>query len=955
MMRKQLSHICFTNYFTILFYLGLLFAPSVLSAQISGTVFRDFNANGIRDNATGMPPITEPFAEGITVTAYLVNNTTVSTTTDVNGDYTFTAIQVPSGQAVRLEFTGIPTSYTDGFSGVTGSTSGTSVRFLTAGTSATNVNLGINTGSEYCQDNPPVAAPCYPLGVGLPTKDLIVTYKYAATGQTSATNNVMLKSPESTTGTLWGTAYNKQNADLYSAAFMKRHSAFGSDSTGNIFVTHNANAAANSATEVFINLNGLTVLNKTTNTNITISTGANPHNTADYLKDEIHSGLNPSDAVGKISFGDMDISEDAKFLYVVNLTDGRLYRIAVDADNNPATKPTAADVVAYNLPNPNCSNGQPRPFGLGFHPTTGHLFIGLVCDGGNSGTLADLKAFVYEMNTLTETFSATPVVTVPLNYKRGDLNDNCEVSTMWNVWITNLTSTNVLSCGIRVYPQPILSDIVFDNIDGAMILGFTDRFSHQTLPSGAHYSDGTGNFSPRVGGDILRVCNIGTLANPIYSLESGGKCGTNGSGSTQPNATTGVTEFYGGEFYNPYHYETALGGLAIMPGTGEVMTSELDPFAVFSNGALRLSNTTGNRTDAYEIIPQGALFQKGASIGDLEMLCAHSPIEIGNRVWVDTNRDGIQNPNERPLSNIVLSLWKSGVKIASTTTNSTGEYYFSSKSNLATPTNWIGTNADTTLLSLTTYEIRLDTTNQAQLDTLKLTTANATANNGNDLIDSDASIVGNYAVITVTTAAAGINNHTEDFGFSPTCDTTLTVVNTTTCNGTTVNLFALASGVKGTLTYSTDGTTWAALANPTNVTPSVSTTYFIKDTLTFGCFDIDTLTITVNQPVTAGVGTNPAAATCQAGSGLANINLAAQITGATVGGTWSQTSGTAVGTALNTTTGVFNPNGIAVGTYTFRYTVVGTSPCPNDTEDIMITIENCCPPSICIPVTVIRN
>ena len=845
-MRYQHTRLGFLNYVAYTLFTVLFMTPSVCDAQISGSVFRDFNANGLRDNATGTPPITEPFVEGIIVTAYLANNTPLSTTTDVNGNYAFTAAQLPSGQAVRLEFTGLPTSYTDGFTGVAGSTSSTSVRFLTAGTLAININLGINTASEYCQNDPPVATPCYPFGAGSPTKDLIVTYKYAASGQTEAVNNVMLKSPETSTGTLWGTAYNKLNGDLFTAAFMKRHSAFGADSTGNIFVTHNANVAPSSATEVFINLNGLTVLNKTTNAHITISTGVNPHNTADYAKDEIHNGFNPSDAVGKIAFGDMDISQDDRFLYVVNLTDGRLYRIAVDADNNPATKPTAADVVAFDLPNPNCSNGQPRPFGLGFHPITGNLFVGLVCDGGNGGTINDVNAFVYEMNTLTETFNTTPIVTVPMNYKRGDLNENCEASTMWNVWATNLTATNLISCSVTVYPQPILSDIVFDNVDGAMVLGFTDRFSHQMLPIDASYSDGTGSFSPRNGGDILRVCNIGTLSNPIYSLESGGKCGANGSGSTQPNATTGVTEFYGGEFFNPYHYEIALGGLAILPGTGEVMTSALDPFVVFSNGALKLSNTTGNRTDAYEIIPTGYLYQKGASIGDLEVLCAHSPTEIGNRVWADTNRDGIQDPDEDPLSNIVVSLWKNGVSIASTTTDINGNYYFSSKTNASTPTDWTGTNADTTLLPFTVYEIRIDTANQTQLDTLKLTTANATVNNGNDLTDSDAAIVGNDAVIAVTTAAAGSNNHSYDFGFAPTCDTTLTVVaNTLICKGTRIDLFGLASGVKGTVAYSTDGTTWTALTHPTNVTPSVLTTYFIRETLPFGCVDVDTATISV--------------------------------------------------------------------------------------------------------------
>jgi SdrD B-like domain len=326
-------------------------------------------------------------------------------------------------------------------------------------------------------------------------------------------------------------------------------------------------------------------------------------------------------------------------------------------------------------------------------------------------------------------------------------------------------------------------------------------------------------------------------------------------------------------------------------------------------------------------------------------------VQVGNYVWYDQNRDGVQNLTESPLSNIALSLWKAGNQIASMTTNASGEYYFLNKN--AVGVTWTGTGADTTLLPNTAYQIRIDTTNQTQLDTLKLTIADATTNGGNDQNDSDASITGNYAIIDVTTDGNGSSNHSYDFGFYRSCDTTLVVANATICNGSSINLFAQASSVSGILTYSTDGINWLALNNPTNLTPSVSTTYFVKDSLIFGCFDVDTLQITVNQPVTAGTGTNPSAV-CQAGSNLSNIDLFTQLAGETSGGIWSQTNGTAVNSALNTMTGALNINGLAAGSYVFRYSVTAVSPCANDTEDITITIQNCCPATICLPATIAK-
>jgi hypothetical protein len=298
-------------------------------------------------------------------------------------------------------------------------------------------------------------------------------------------------------------------------------------------------------------------------------------------------------------------------------------------------------------------------------------------------------------------------------------------------------------------------------------------------------------------------------------------------------------------------------------------------------------------------------------------------------------------------------LWKAGVQIATTTTNASGEYYFTGIGTAGET--WTATTGTDSILPNTAYEIRIDTTNQTRLDTVKLTLNNSILNNGNDQNDADASILSSqYAVIGFTTGDYGTTNHTFDFGFYPFCDTTLVLTNTTLCNPTTVNLFTLMTGAKGSVKYSTNGTTWLTLTNPTNVTPSVSTTYYVKDSLSPICLDIDTLQITVNQPVTAGTATNPSAI-CQAGSGIANINLFNQLTSETAGGTWALFSGTAVGAALNTSTGILNPNGLPVGTYVFRYTIMGTAPCASDTRDITVTINYCCPPNICLPITVIRN
>lgn len=69
---------------------------------------------------------------------------------------------------------------------------------------------------------------------------------------------------------------------------------------------------------------------------------------------------------------------------------------------------------------------------------------------------------------------------------------------------------------------------------------------------------------------------------------------------------------------------------------------------------------------------------KGIGLGDLIALCDPAPIEIGNRVWTDTDADGIHDAGEASIAGVTVQLIKNGNVIATSTIDASGNYYFSS-------------------------------------------------------------------------------------------------------------------------------------------------------------------------------------------------------------------------------------------------------------------------------------
>ncbi len=418
----------------------------------------------------------------------------------------------------------------------------------------------------------------------------------------------------------------------------------------------------------------------------------------------------------------------------------------------------------------------------------------------NTGNATKLRAYVYTVDQTTLAYSASPVFQMPLNYRRGLTTHISGAVGIWRPWSTTYRNS---STGVNrtVYAQPMLTDIAFDN--GNMILGLRDRVGDQVgngTPSNPA-DVATAQYQPRTAGDVIRACgSIGT-----WTVEANGRCGGGGSAPQNVSEGLGGGEFYYGDAYDltgdfispalnvtgkgSNHDETGSGGVEQLPGAPDVMMSDFDPIPNIANmthdGGIRwLSNSTGNFTKAYRMYngtgnDMGVFGKAGGVGGNLTILVNPAPIELGNRVWRDANLDGVQDPGEAGIGAVTVHLYNStNVLIATAVTDASGEYYFVSGA-AADPntTDNIGI-VNGQILAGTAYQIRFD--NPANYTTgnplfgLYPTARNQTSQLGDDrssdsdtlaVVNPTGSPAGIFSVISVTTGAAGTNDHTLDAGF----------------------------------------------------------------------------------------------------------------------------------------------------------------------------------------------
>jgi hypothetical protein len=837
----------------------IYYCASIISvkAQISGTVFRDYNGNGTLE-LTGVNRDTVVY--NVTVKAYSIIDALIATkTTLANGTYSFTAGEIASGTKVRLEFTLPLTACLNkniDFPGFFGSNNASSVQFVAGG--ATNVHYAINNPNDYQTIlNPDVFTPLYRSGNSRykrpPAGDPIQSYdssgfiSFAYNNSSPTATNPGIRPTELTKmyriGTCWGVAYSKQSTFIYTSAMVKRHSSMGladgeyNNAPGSIYIIkrgvdsgsyyHSLDALADNTfwthdhTKPIYNIStgALITPSPTFHVQKSDSFKVSATITTNIGTRELHPNIyvkvpdtGAFKQVARVGLGGLEISEDGRYLYTINMYNNSIVRIDMQNANTPVV-PTLTQYTKWTLPAltaPEAAKSILRPFGLKFYRDK--LYIGAVLDASISGLKADLEGRVYEFDPALGTF--TQILSHKLDYKRktpliagttaGKRCDDAS-SSGWYAWNNRFDS-----CGydiprrtVNINPQPILADIEFDK-DGSMILSYSDRNGHTGgISQRSNIPSNLGLYDSYVNGDILRAYRKNDC---LFEIEtnakegaSSGKAATVYAGNNEgPINGSNYGEFYGGDSTTTstgiQHPDCAGGGIALLMSKSEVLTDFVDAMEGQSNGVVKINNQNGKRTSAYSIYLTNTLNPgtqgKSHGLGDLEIVKPVSPIELGNRVWNDINYSGIQDGNEVGIAGVEFTLYTDpngdgnvtdGVAIGTVMSDANGNYLFSS----ATGISATGVTYRLTILPFTNYVVRMtnatiDTNGNISVDfitgdsypTIK-TLSNITGTGEPDWSDNDGLIYypGSpstfaYYQQSVTTGKNGENNNNIDFGMA---------------------------------------------------------------------------------------------------------------------------------------------------------------------------------------------
>ncbi|MFZ1388474.1 MAG: SdrD B-like domain-containing protein [Thiolinea sp.] len=706
-------------------YLALL--PSA-HADISGKVFRDFNSNGVFDSSTSFNEIG---LAGVSIKAFNAAGTQVGATASSGADGSYTLTGLSAAADYRVEFSwSSPWLY----SSVAG---GSSVQFVKDG--ASNVNFALANPAEYTSSaDPYLAIPQFINGAynatGTSSKAGLVVVPFSATSPDGSTQTPapITKATAGQIGATWGVALQRSQQTLYTSAVIRRFAGLGPLGTGGIYKV-DMSSASTAATGS---------LNYIDLASLGIPTGADPRDGSSCNSVATDVILPAHDILAAkqtavSGIGGLSMDNEHERLWLVNMADRKLYALQ---NVNPTTTPKAADVLGgYAIALPTgfaCTNGELRPWAVKYRQ--GQVYVGAVCDA-STGLAADLAGYVlrFDPNNAVAGFA--------VEHKFNFTADRNTSGTAWAAWRSD-----------ELRQSPVLSAIEFD-IDGSLMLGITDRFGLMIGPANYNSLDcaDTTQNSFTSQGDILRFCKNGSS----YLQDGVAGCST-----VIPSTVKTHDEYYWGEHgpvsgTNANFNEAAAGGLAFIAGSNLLMSTGIDPKSTDQSGIYWLNNETGADVHRYfiytSVIAGGPPpnMAKTAGVGDIEIISAASPVEVGNRVWKDTDADGIQDADELGIDNVDVVL-SCGSNTATTQTANGGVYLFSNASNASFMQT--GANCSISIVASQTALSGLSVTAQNQ--------EGAMDNNAvTDIRDSDADSAG---VISFTVGKAGENNHSLDFGYS---------------------------------------------------------------------------------------------------------------------------------------------------------------------------------------------
>jgi SdrD B-like domain len=773
------------------------------NAQISGYVFRDFNLNGVKDNSAAF---NEPFVTGISVKATLPSGTVFTTSTNSLGAYSFTAIQIPATTKVRIEFYDVAAG---DYSSINGGNIGSNVQFTSAPDAA--VNYAVNAPEDYWNT---VSMPNPPLMVVNSRRGTTNSYykdQYTVLEIDNNTSGPANPADENVvtadttkraafhhqTGSVFGLAVQSKQERFFTSAILKRASGFGPQGSGGIYIVGRSGASWNMAGS--FSLQGVTPANGGPALDFgTVTRVTSPATDDNFISDgQTYTlpGPGGSDArdidafakAGTMSFGDIEADPLSDKIYMVNLFQKRL--IVFDAAsttsalNGASAATLSAFTNAYDItslpgcPAPTGAGNNIRPYAVKIYKGKGYL--GVVSDAMATQLRSHLLGYILQFDPQNIGAGFTTVVTISFNSYKDIWNGR-----YWRPWVNTWVQTGgTVTTGPYQYAQPMISGIEF-NEDGSMDIAIRDRWGDQ----GATYeylpvSGSMANVQTVVMGDLLHACYTGTG----WALE--GTPGSCDQPVTNINVYDATNNFGGGFSYGNTgrewyadrsgdgDFESGEGGVTKLMGSGNIVSTVYDPMEAgetvgtnyWSTQGLQWNTiTTGAKHHVARI--QGTnsgSMDKANGMGDVEFLRQFQPIQIGNRIWLDVNGDGIQDADEDlpgVPAGTTVTLRSPGIdglyntaddQTWTTTTNATGNYYFSTLSvaDNRKPASWTAV-GNTVLVG---YNYRIE----VAIPSGKIVTLSNMGGASGDNIDNDAAILGANAVIEINTAYV---NHNYDIG-----------------------------------------------------------------------------------------------------------------------------------------------------------------------------------------------
>ncbi|HEU5089442.1 MAG TPA: SdrD B-like domain-containing protein, partial [Roseiflexaceae bacterium] len=520
--------------------------------------------------------------------------------------------------------------------------------------SAWSIDSYAATGDPNTGDAPGANTAIYSFGDAQPDGSADLVTAGAANGHAA---EATLQQVGATYGLAYSAGRNPASplagqARLFSGAYTKRLTRFGSGGPGAVYVTRGGTTAPYVTIPSVMPgpaaLGGFAANGQPGDGNYANFPNGTSGATFSAGMGGVHTLYNDDTSIayaGRTGLGDIDLDVQERFLYVVNLWNRLVYRVDTWNTGDPQSTvvplpvpPQYSDALACN---PSGLSGPQdlRPFGL--LVTSDSLYLGLTCSAHQSQNAGDLAIGILRFDIASGVWVGWALGAFLNPYDAQRLSG--VFNSAWNPWRDSEAGEPFGPVGpaFRTHPQPILADMELTE-RGDMLIGLRDRYGDMT-GSGAMLSfSGTGQ------GDILLAPRTGPQ--------------TWGAPRTDQEDFVDNAQYVGNG--DP---ELAGGALALVPGTHaggageEVIGTFMNPYGAQSAGAAWWNNSAGlpqAREELYTFGTDVNRFGKASGLGDVEILCEYRA--IGDRVWRDDNGNGAQDNGEPNIDGVLVNLRDAG-------------------------------------------------------------------------------------------------------------------------------------------------------------------------------------------------------------------------------------------------------------------------------------------------------